>query len=713
MAKASGRRSTKRVKHVIIHHSETPRFRDPLVEIRSIHYYHTVTRGWGDIGYNYLVDFMGNVYEGRVGGENAVGGHAFQYAHGSAGICSMGSFSLEHATPEAVAGLTWISAWAARNLDPLGKADFHETPNLPTICGHRDVVNSSCPGDGLYADLPTIRWAVADVISGAREVLNDPPFSPGQAVETTVEGGNLRALPGTGQSIAATLPYGAVMHVVDGPTTVSGYKWYQLTGRRGTGWMASSLFASSDAAPPTGKYKVGQTVQVSTDYLNIRSKPSLRSVVNATLPFTTKGKILEGPTPAGGYRWYRLDTDYGKGWVVEQYVVLPGEAKPITHYVVGDGVAIDDPGGVRLRTGPGLGTKVVKTLPHKTRGVVIGAAKISDNLTWLEIQTALGTGWIAEKYLAASPEGPATEAQFARGDTVKVDTDQVNLREAAGTGKGVIRALGNGIVGTVIDGPTYASNMWWVRIDTDYGTGWVADAFLAEADGGSQDRSFAIGDNIYVDTDGINIRTAAGTANKVVTIVWQNETGKIVDGPKNANGYVWYKIQTKSNTGWGVSRYLARGSADPGGSTGIEVGDTVAVDTDGINLRSAAGLSGSRVTVLYTDATAKVVAGPKKADGYTWFKLQSGSHTGWAVATYLRIEADSGYSAGNTVRVFDGELNLRSGAGAGKSVVAVLPDGTWVDILEGPKTADGYEWVRVKSSRFGTGWCVTKYLARS
>src|SRR5699024_11679115 len=65
---------------------------------------------WGDIGYNYLVDFMGNVYEGRIGGDNVVGGHAYQYAYGSSGICEMGSFKTEPPTPEALAGLIWITA---------------------------------------------------------------------------------------------------------------------------------------------------------------------------------------------------------------------------------------------------------------------------------------------------------------------------------------------------------------------------------------------------------------------------------------------------------------------------------------------------------------------------------------------------------------------------------------------------------------------------
>jgi uncharacterized protein YgiM (DUF1202 family) len=706
------------VKHVIIHHSETPRFRDPVVEIRSIHYYHAITRGWGDIGYNYLVDFMGNVYEGRVGGENAIGGHAFQYAHGSAGICSMGSFSLEKSTPEAIAGLTWITAWAARNLDPLSRRDFHETPNLPTICGHRDVVDSSCPGDGLYADLPTIRWAVADVIAGAKTVLNDPQFSPGQAVETTVDDGNLRSLPGTGQSIAATLPMGAVMHVVDGPTTVSGYKWYELSGDRGSGWMASSLLQASDAAAPAGKFSKGQTLLVDTDFLNIRQEPSLRSAANATIPYATRGKVLDGPRPTGGFRWYRLETDFGNGWAVEQYLVLEGEARPKTRFMVGDSIAVDDADGLRLRTGAGLGTSVVRTLPNGTRGVVVGSARISDDITWIEIQTPIGTGWVGEEYLSPADDGPSTPSRFERGDSVKVDTDAVNLRRTPGTDGSIIRTLGTGIVGTVIDGPNSASNMYWVRIDSDYGTGWVAEAFLAANDGSNEEggtgsgRTFSIGDGVYIDTDGINIRSAPGTSASKVAVLYTNETARVVDGPREADGYVWYRLESSKGTGWGVSRYLGLGTADPGGSASFGIGDTVAVDTDGINLRSEPGLAGSRVKVLYTDETAKVTDGPRKVDGYTWYKLASGSDSGWAVGYYLRRDTETGLVAGATARVFDGELNLRAGAGTSESVIGVLADGTYVEVLDGPESADGYDWIRVSSSRFGSGWCVSDFLAR-
>ncbi|MDQ3043775.1 MAG: N-acetylmuramoyl-L-alanine amidase, partial [Chloroflexota bacterium] len=107
--------SYRTVEHVIIHHTVTPNFQSPLVAMRSIHYYHAITRGWGDIGYNYLVDYLGNVYEGRYGGENVIAGHAFQYSRGSAGIATIGTFSFNSATADAQAALIWITAWAGRN----------------------------------------------------------------------------------------------------------------------------------------------------------------------------------------------------------------------------------------------------------------------------------------------------------------------------------------------------------------------------------------------------------------------------------------------------------------------------------------------------------------------------------------------------------------------------------------------------------------------
>src|SRR5215207_4948169 len=280
------------VEHAIIHHTVTPNFEDPLVAIRSVYYYHAVTRGWGDIGYNYLVDYMGNVYEGRSGGDNVVGGHAYEYAYGSSGIGTMGVFSDENATPEMQAGVVWITAWVGRDLNPHGRSDFHETENLATICAHRDVNDSSCPGDLLYGELPAIRDYVSAVLfEGQPPGPGEGSFSPGDVVEVTVADSNLRNGPGVDGGIVSTLPLGAVMTVQDGPTTVDGYAWYEVSGDYGWGWCASFLLSAVSSG--SGVLAPGDVVRVATDAVNLRRSAGLSSGVVSILPGNTTGVITE------------------------------------------------------------------------------------------------------------------------------------------------------------------------------------------------------------------------------------------------------------------------------------------------------------------------------------------------------------------------------------------------------------------------------------
>ncbi|MDQ3693958.1 MAG: peptidoglycan recognition protein family protein [Chloroflexota bacterium] len=228
------------VQHAIIHHTDTTNFEDPVLGLRLIYYYHAVTRGWGDIGYNYLVDFMGNVYEGRFGGETAVGSHALQYNWGSAGIGTMGRYFNEPVTPEMRSGLTWITAWACRALDPLATPPFQNIASLPTICAHRDVNTTSCPGDAMYAEIVQMRQAVQAVIAGTVEAAPPSPgFLPGDMVVTSVEGGLLRDMPTNEANVLIAVSLGEVLTIQDGPATNDGAVWYQVRGTSLTGWMTS------------------------------------------------------------------------------------------------------------------------------------------------------------------------------------------------------------------------------------------------------------------------------------------------------------------------------------------------------------------------------------------------------------------------------------------------------------------------------------------
>ncbi|HET7036217.1 MAG TPA: N-acetylmuramoyl-L-alanine amidase, partial [Thermomicrobiaceae bacterium] len=143
---------------VIIHHTATQNQEDdPAATVRAIYYYHAVTLGWGDIGYNFLVDWHGNVYEGRFGGPNVVGGHALQYNYGSLGVALIGTYDDVDAQPASYDALLRLIRDRAGNLDPAGVSYFIDTDNVPNICGHRDVLQTDCPGELAYAHIPTVR----------------------------------------------------------------------------------------------------------------------------------------------------------------------------------------------------------------------------------------------------------------------------------------------------------------------------------------------------------------------------------------------------------------------------------------------------------------------------------------------------------------------------------------------------------------------------
>lgn len=156
------------VEKVIVHHTVTQTEEaDPAATVRSIYVYHATlvpTRGgsfgWGDIGYNLLVDWKGNVYEGRFGGRGAVGAHTLGYNTGSAGIAFLGTYTTAYFNSDSEAAFAGVVASNFPALDPFGSSFFADKI-LPNICGHRDCVSTECPGGYGYRQLPNLRDSVA------------------------------------------------------------------------------------------------------------------------------------------------------------------------------------------------------------------------------------------------------------------------------------------------------------------------------------------------------------------------------------------------------------------------------------------------------------------------------------------------------------------------------------------------------------------------
>ncbi|HKB79708.1 MAG TPA: N-acetylmuramoyl-L-alanine amidase [Thermoanaerobaculia bacterium] len=173
------------VTHLVVHHTAGSNdLSDWAAEVRNIWYYHTYTNGWGDIGYNYLIDPDGVIYEGRAGGDGAIGAHFSCRNTNTAGVAMLGTYSTITPTPEALAALDRLLGDLCRRngIDPMAIV-FHPRSglDLPTILGHRDgnvpgatCTITECPGDALYSLLPSIRSLLAEPPPPRRRAVTFP-----------------------------------------------------------------------------------------------------------------------------------------------------------------------------------------------------------------------------------------------------------------------------------------------------------------------------------------------------------------------------------------------------------------------------------------------------------------------------------------------------------------------------------------------------------
>ncbi len=175
------------VTHIIVHHSAGNSVSDdfPAV-VRSIWDFHANTRGWDDIGYNWLIDANGVIYEGR--GEERLGAHFSCMNEATVGICLIGNFEEAEPTEAALAALHELVDWEAhKGAIEVDAAGYHVSSQLELdfVAGHRDggasllaCSSTVCPGENLYSELPRLRASIAafpcipeeDMITDVEEV---------------------------------------------------------------------------------------------------------------------------------------------------------------------------------------------------------------------------------------------------------------------------------------------------------------------------------------------------------------------------------------------------------------------------------------------------------------------------------------------------------------------------------------------------------------
>ena len=360
--------------HVVVHHTAgTNNYSagQSASIVRGIYYYHAVTLDWGDIGYNFLIDKYGTVFEGRSGsvaapaGRMSVGAHARGVNTGTMGLSMMGDYSSISPSDAQLSSVGKMAGWFLKRagiMDANGWAGLHvwtteryqagSTISMPRILAHRDVGYTSCPGDVGYSRLGTIRTIAQQQISGS---------------------GGWKAESGSWYYLR---PDGAK---ATGWVADAG-SWYYLDASRGgvmtTGWLRESsswYYLRPDGAMATGWVSDGG----SWYYLN------------------SDGALATGWVADAG-SWYYLDGSRGgamtTGWLRESssWYYLKSDGALATGWVRG-------PGGWFYLDG--------------SRGGAMATGWVSDGGSWYYLNSdgALATGWVADAgswyYLDASQGG--------------------------------------------------------------------------------------------------------------------------------------------------------------------------------------------------------------------------------------------------------------------------------------------------------------------
>lgn len=172
-----------KVRGAVIHHTagtnDYTQAQVPSI-LRGIYYYHAVTLDWGDVGYNFLVDKFGGVWEGRKNSltRSVKGAHAYGANSDTFGISVLGDYSttaLSAAAQEAVAKtIAWkLGQVGVTSID--GTIATRQNITIPIVSGHRDVGSTTCPGQAFYDRLPAIRARIRTLRAQAPTPVPDTP----------------------------------------------------------------------------------------------------------------------------------------------------------------------------------------------------------------------------------------------------------------------------------------------------------------------------------------------------------------------------------------------------------------------------------------------------------------------------------------------------------------------------------------------------------
>jgi uncharacterized protein YgiM (DUF1202 family) len=394
----------------------------------------------------------------------------------------------------------------------------------------------------------------------------------------------VRSGPGVGFWILGTLFSGEAVPIL--ATSPDGAWWY-INARFGEGWVAGVSVTASNAAGVLVR-DPGPTGTVVTGSLNVRYGPG---ELSASLGHLRQGEQVYVLAQNVDGSWLQVRWAYGTGWVSSRYLTLTGT--PQTVGTEGEGTSIpltsQTPYAVVLatylnvRTGPGPNYAVLGQVFSGDSLPIVGR---TNDRSWYQVETPVGTGWVYAAYVATRNEyggAPVTSAGAAEaavtGPTGIVNTGALHIRSGPGPQYTSIGTVAGGTETQIIG--RSADWSWWL-LETPVGTGWASALYiLARGDissvpyvapgtavqpgpglaGGTAPEPALTGPVAVVMTGALNIRSGPNNTFSSLGSVYAGTRMSIV-GQSQDRG--WWLVESPYGNGW-VSKLYVLVSGDASG----------------------------------------------------------------------------------------------------------------------------------------------------
>lgn len=369
---------------------------------------------------------------------------------------------------------------------------------------------------------------------------------------------------------------------------------------------------------PTPVLAAGETVEITTDTLNVREGPGLSYKVISVAKKGDRFSLIE---EEGDWIQVSLNSTGKKGWVAS-WLVKKHSAENEVSSSTKKGIVTANQ--LRVRSGPGTSYQVVTSL---NQGATVTINKTESN--WHQIKTSTVTGWVSSEFIQdikSTDSGQSSNTQ----QSGTITANNLNVRSTASTSGQILGKLQKGSAVTIL-----SVEGTWVKIKYAGQAAWISKDFVEFSSATSQpslpantneESSSGVIGTITATT--LNVRSSSSLNGKVIGTVTKGQAFEILAEENN-----WAKIDLKNGKqGWVASWYLSKEESASSTKVDVEKNSTVTILYNGTNIRKSASTNSTVISRENAGATFTVLSVQND-----WYEIQltdgsKGFVAGWIVS---------------------------------------------------------------------------------